>query len=157
MKKRILFGTALFMMMLLPVFAAPVERSSWSAGISLGTSAQAITQFRINENLDITAGLGLDFFSQAMYGDIEANNKVWKFDIQEESFDLSVGGGLLFGLYDNQLEVSLYVPVGVYYSFAEDVIPLDLYFHAGPTIRVVKGYQTDLIGFYSYVGALYRF
>lgn len=157
MKKHCILGSVLIVMLLLPVAAAPSERGPWSGGISLGTSAQAIAQYRISENLDITAGLGFDFFSQALYGDIEANYKVWKFAIQEESFDLTVGGGVLFGLYDRQVELSLYVPVGVYYSFPEDVISLDLYFHAGPTFRVLKGYQADLIGFYSYFGALYRF
>ncbi len=157
MKKHFILGVVLIMIVIFPTFAAPASSSSWSAGISLGSSAQGIAQFRINENLDVTAGLGLDFFSNALYADVEANYRVYTFNIQEEEFDLTVGGGALFGLYNSEMELSVYVPVGVYYSFADNVIPLDLYFHAGPTIRLIKGYQTELIGFYSYIGALYRF
>lgn len=157
MRKRIILGSVLMMLVLLPVVAAPVARSSWSAGISLGSSAQGLVQYRINENLDITAGLGYDFYWNALKVDVEANYKVWKFNIQEESFDLTVGGGLMSGFYNDLVELSLYVPVGLYYSFADDVIPLDLYLHVGPIFRLVKGYQSDTIGFYAYLGAVYRF
>jgi len=157
MSKRIVCISVLVLVILLPLTAAPVQRSPWSAGVSIGTSAQGVVWFQVNDYLDISAGLGIDFFTKAIYGDVDANFRVWKFNIQEEYFDLTVGGGVLFGLYDEQLELSLFVPVGVYYSFAEDVLPLDVYFHMGPSFRLLQGYQPERIGFYSYVGAVYRF
>ncbi|HKM07161.1 MAG TPA: hypothetical protein VJ869_09235 [Sphaerochaeta sp.] len=39
--------------------------------------------------------------------DVEANYKVWKFHIQEEPFDLTVGG-LLSGFYNNQVETLIH-------------------------------------------------
>ncbi len=157
MKKRMLLGTVLIMLALLPAFAAPFERSSWSAGVNLGTGVQSAGQYRINDDMDILVGVGLDFFYTAIYGDVVANFRVGGFTIGEADFDVTVGGGALVGLYDQKVELSIVAPVGVTYSFPDEVLPIDLYIRVGPAIRIFKGYQSNLIGIYSYIGAMYRF
>jgi len=157
MTKRLVCASVLVLMMLLPISAASFERSSWSAGINLGTGAQSAAQYRINDDMDIVVGVGLDFYYGAIYGDVVANFRVGGFTIDQAAFDVTVGGGVLVGLYDQLVELSVVVPVGITYSFPDDLIPLDLYVRVGPAIRILKGYRTDLLGIYSYVGAMYRF
>lgn len=157
MKKKSLLGSVLIMMVLLPAFASPVARSSWSTGLNLGTGIQSAAQYRINEDVDLIVGVGLDFFYSAIYGDVVANYRVGGFNIEEAAFDVTVGGGVLVGLYDQKVELSVVAPVGVTYRFPDDVIPLDLYVRVGPAIRILKGYQANVLGIYSYVGAMYRF
>lgn len=157
MKKRIVLGSVLIMVMLLPAFSAPVARSSWSTGINLGTGVQSAAQYRINDDMDIMVGIGLDFFYSAIYGDVIANFRVGGFNIDQAEFDVTVGGGVLVGLYDQKVELSVVAPVGITYKFPEEVIPLDLYIRVGPAIRIFKGYQANVLGLYSYIGAMYRF
>ncbi|HKL59404.1 MAG TPA: hypothetical protein VJ863_05855 [Sphaerochaeta sp.] len=157
MKKRIVLGSVLIMVMLLPAFAAPVARSSWATGINLGTGVQSAAQYRINDGVDIIVGIGLDFWYNAIYGDVVANFRVGGFNIEQAAFDVTVGGGVLVGLYDQKVELSVVAPVGVTYRFPEEVIPLDLYIRVGPAIRILKGYQANVLGLYSYIGAMYRF
>lgn len=147
----------LILMVLLPVMAASGERSSWSAGINLGTGVQSSAQYRIKDDLDIVFGVGYDFFTHALYGDIFANFLIGGFNIEKEKFDITVGGGLLMGIYNEQFELSVVAPVGITYSFLDDAIPLDLYIRVGPSIRIFKGYQVNVLSLYSYVGAMYRF
>lgn len=147
----------LVVLVLAPVVAAPLSNGSWSVGVNLGTSAQAATQYRVNDMLDIVAGIGYEFYWGALYGDVTANFKVWEFAISDVPFDLTVGGGALVGLYNNEVELSLVAPVGITYSLADDVFPVDIYFRLGPAFRILKGYQTNFLGVYSYVGAMYRF
>lgn len=99
----------------------------------------------------------LDFFYSAIYGDVVANFRVGGFSIEQAAFDVTVGGGILVGLYDQKVELSVVAPVGITYKFSDDVIPLDLSIRVGPSIRILKGYQTNILGIYSYVGAMYRF
>ncbi|MBI9094605.1 MAG: hypothetical protein JEY71_06965 [Sphaerochaeta sp.] len=157
MKKRIVLGGILIMMVLLPLMAASGSNGTWSAGVNIGTGAQSAAQYRINEDLDIIMGIGVDFFSDAIYGDVVANYKVTEFNIDKAKFDVTVGGGALIGFYNSDVELSVVAPAGITYRFDEDVIPLDVYLRVGPAIRIIKGYQTDLIGIYSYIGAMYRF
>ena len=153
MRKCIVLCSVLIMIVLTPVMAA----SSWSAGVNLGTGAQSAAQYRINDEMDLVVGVGLDFFYNAIYGDAVANFRVGGFNIEEAEFDVTVGGGVLVGLYDDQVELSVVAPVGVTYQFADDVFPLDVYIRVGPAIRIFKGYQDNVLGLYSYVGAMYRF
>lgn len=157
MRKRMVLSGVLIMMVLVPALAAPVARSSWSSGINLGTGAQGAAQYRLNDEVDIVVGLGLDFFYNAIYGDVVANFRVGGFNIDQAEFDVTVGGGVLVGFYDQMVELSVVAPVGVTYKFPEEVIPLDLYVRVGPAIRILKGYQANVLGLYSYVGAMYRF
>lgn len=157
MKKQIVLSSVLVMVMLLPAFAAPVARSSWATGINIGTGVQSAAQYRINDGVDIMVGIGLDFFYSAIYGDVIANFRVGGFNIDQAEFDVTVGGGALVGLYNQKVELSVVAPVGVTYKFPDEVIPLDLYFRIGPAIRILKGYQANMLGIYSYVGAMYRF
>ncbi len=157
MKKRMILTSVLIMLALFPVMAAPVARSTWAAGINLGTGAQGAVQYRINDNMDIVVGVGLDFFYTSINGDVVANFRVGSFNIEEVNFDVTVGGGALIGFYNDLVELSVVAPVGVTYKFSDDVIPLDVYIRVGPAIRIFKGYQADVLGIYSYIGAMYRF
>ena len=157
MRNRMALICVLILMVLLPVMAAPGERSSWSAGINLGTGVQSAAQYHIKDDLDVVFGVGYDFFTHAIYGDVVANFLVGGFNIEKAKFDITVGGGLLMGLYNEQFELSVVAPVGITYSLPDDAIPLDLYIRVGPSIRIFKGYQTNVLGLYSYVGAMYRF
>lgn len=125
MRKRIVLCSVLIIMVLLPAMAAPDATSSWSAGVNIGTGAQSVVQYRINDGLDIIVGVGLDFFSDAIFGDVVANFRVGGFAIGEADFDVTVGGGALVGFYNDLVELSLVAPVGVTYRFPDDVFPLD--------------------------------
>lgn len=157
MKKHIILASALIILLLLPIGAASIERSSWSAGVNLGTGAQSAVQYRINDGVDIIAGVGLDFFYTAFIGDVVANFRIGSFNIEEAKFDITVGGGVLVGLYNREVELSIVAPVGITYRFPDEIFPLDLFVRVGPSIRILKGYRTDVVGIYSYVGAMYRF
>ncbi len=157
MKKCSVLVSLLVLLVLLPVMAAPMEKNSWSAGINLGSGVQSVGQYKINDELDILVGLGLDFFSNAVVADATANYKITEFAIGKADFDVTVGGGVLLGFYNSKVELALIVPVGITYKIADDIIPLDVYLRIGPTIRILKGYQSSVLGIYSYIGAIYRF
>jgi len=157
MRKRMGLICVLIMVVLFPVMAAPVAGSPWSAGINIGTGAQGAAQYYIKDDLDIVFGLGFDFFTHAIYSDVVANFLVGGFNIDDLRFGITVGGGVLTGLYDKQFELSIVAPVGITYKCPDDVMPLDIYIRVGPSIRIFKGYQTNVLGLYSYVGAMYRF
>jgi hypothetical protein len=157
MRKRMVLISVLIMMVLLPVIAAPRASDSWSTGISLGTEAQGVAQYRLSDGVDLMIGLGLDFYYGAIFTDVVANFRVGGFTIGEAAFDVTVGGGVLVGFYNELVELSVIVPVGITYRIPEEILPVDVYFRIGPSIRILKGYRSDVLGIISYAGVMYRF
>ena len=157
MRRRMVLVSVLIIMVLLPVLAAPRTSNTWSAGVNLGTGAQSVAQYRLNDGIDILVGVGLDFYYNSIYTDVVANFRVGGFTIGEEDFDVTVGGGALVGFYNDEVELSVIVPVGITYKIPDEIFPLDIYFRVGPSIRILKGYRTDVLGIISYAGVMYRF
>lgn len=92
-----------------------------------------------------------------IYTDLVANFRVGGFTIGEADFDITVGGGALVGFYNDLVELSVIAPVGITYKVPEEVLPIDIYLRVGPSIRIFKGYRSDVLGLISYAGVIYRF
>lgn len=151
--KKVLLMLVLIALVVIPVSAA----NDLAVGLNLGTTAGVGARYRMDD-FDIVGNLSIGFIGGSNLAlDAAANYKVYDFEINNEPFDVTVGGGLAVAipLGSGEFRMEIIVPVGLNYSLKNDDLPLDFYLRVGPSIRVVKG-SAGLIGGYGVIGALWR-
>jgi hypothetical protein len=116
----------------------------------------------LNKDFDLIGNLGFNNFTTTRLSfDAAVNVKVYQFSIEDADFDVTVGAGGYVGIPLQSglgFDVSALVPVGIVYSFDEDIIPIDVYLRLAPGLQIVKDNVIDLdFDFMGYVGGLWRF
>jgi opacity protein-like surface antigen len=165
--KKVLIALALVVLVLVPVSAASmdttgVSQSKYAIGLNAGTNSGIGFQYRVNEHFDLIGNVGLNNFSfEKLAVDGALNFMLTKFEIEEQMFYVTIGAGAFVGipLADGYgVDLSALVPVGLVYSFDEDVVPIDLYVRIAPGLSILSDGEFDLgFGFSGYFGALWRF
>lgn len=153
--KKILLLVVLAVLVLVPVTAA----NDLAVGLNLGTTAGVGARYRMDD-FDIVGNLSIGFIGGSNLAiDAAANYKVYDFEINNEPFDVTVGGGLALAipLGNGAFRMEVIVPVGLNYSLKNNDLPLDFYLRVGPSIRVIRDSSVSLIGGYGVIGALWRF
>ncbi len=100
------------------------------------------------DKFDIVGNVGFENFGGTLAVDAAANFAVYDFVIEKAKFDVTVGGGLALALpFDgSNLSLEAIIPVGLFYSMNNDDFPLDFYLRVGPTVRIIKGDKSILLG-----------
>jgi hypothetical protein len=165
--KKLVLVLVLVAMILVPVTSAAMETSSaakstYAVGLNLGTNSGIGFQYKLNKDFDLIGNLGLDNFATTRLSfDAAVNVKVYQFSIEDADFDVTVGAGAYVGIPLQSglgFDVSAIVPVGIVYSFDEDIAPIDLYIRLAPGLQIIKANVIDLgFDFMGYIGGLWRF
>lgn len=165
--KKLMIALALIVLVLIPVSAASMDttgiaKSKYAVGVNLGTNSGIGFQYRMNKKFDLIGNIGLNNFgTHKLALDAAMNFKLTEFAIEEQMFYVTIGAGAFVGIPIQEgykVDLSALVPIGLVYSFDEDVVPLDLYVRVAPGLQIIKDGEFDLdFDFRSYIGALWRF
>jgi hypothetical protein len=165
--KKLVLVLVLVAIILVPVTSAALETSSaakskYAVGLNLGTNSGIGFQYKMNKDFDLIGNLGLNNFATTRLSlDAAVNVKVYQFSIEDADFDVTVGLGGYVGIPLQSgvgFDVSALVPVGVVYSFDEDIAPIDVYLRLAPGVQLIKDGAFKLgLGFSGYFGGLWRF
>ena len=168
MKKRIVLVALIAICLVAPVFAANnysgvAKKNSVGVGLNLGTNTGVGLRYGMGD-FDILANIGLDVFKLnplTLSGDVAASYNVYTIDGGKNlKFPITVGAGanvgLKFGKDKLGFDLSVLVPVGIEYTFAD--VPITLYLRLAPGVNLFNNSDFGFkFGFAGYIGALWNF
>jgi hypothetical protein len=128
-------------LVLLALIVVPVTaKSTFAAGVNLGTNMGAGLQFQVDD-FDIVANVGYNLLSSGYLSvDAAASYTATSFDVGSARIDVTAGLGAAAGFAfttGTKPSVAAIAPIGLKYSLDNNDVPLDFYLRVSPGLQIL--------------------